>query len=301
LIDNPIVDVTWYAEDEVLRFTTKQKHDLTEGYDRNLFDGKIRLTGFTDEDLNTDHALVSVPSQTMFEIAWDEDITLNGNELLRENIELGVNNNWEIESATSSTFDILLTGSRLFEPGILPQIKSITNIKIDVVIDEETARGLYKNGYHIFVIMEDGRAGKDRDINSDANNLNDVGSEQRQEIINEFSINVFLPTANTLTGSAAIDLCWTDLLTYMFNCLQGVSFEEEGGEYLTSFLRHGAVSYTKAYYEHSYTFQYVYEINYENSFGNIFTRTVPFEKINISFHEKEIGSNIILNNEEVDE
>ncbi len=299
LIDNPIIGVAWYAEDKILRFITKQKHDLTEGYDRNLFNGKIRLTGFSDPALNQDHILISVPNQYTFEIGWLGSITLTGNEILRENVELGINNNWVINSATTNTFDILLTGVRKFEPGVLPQVKSVTNVKIDVVIDEKTARSLYKKGNHLFIIMEDGRSGKDRNIDSDANNLNTSNTEQLQEIINEFSINIFLPTSQTLTGAQAIDLCWSELLLYMFYCLHGVSFEnKEDSNYLTSFLRHGSVLYTGAYYEHSYTFQYVYEINYKQSFGDRFIKTVPFEKINISFHEKEEGSNIILNEED---
>ena len=298
LINNPITDVTYYAEDGILRFTTKQKHDLTEDYDRNLFEGKVRLSGFTDTDLNTDHTLVSVPSQTMFEIAWDEEVTLNTHELLTEKVEYGLDGIWVIDSVTSSTINIKLANMRTFEVGAVPQIKSVTNIKIDVVIDEDTARSLYKEGYHLFIIMGDGRAGKDRTIDSDANNLNSAGTEQKQEVINEFYINVFLPTANTLTGAEAIDLCWTTLLGYILNCLQGVSFEDDS-QYYVSFLSHGSAGkYNKAYYEHSYTFQYVYELDYESSFGYKFLRTAPFEKINISFHEKQEGSYIILNEEE---
>ena len=40
LVNNKITAVQFYDSEHVIRFTTAQKHDLTEDYDRNLFSGK---------------------------------------------------------------------------------------------------------------------------------------------------------------------------------------------------------------------------------------------------------------------
>ena len=298
LINNPITAIQFYDTEHVIRFTTNQKHDLTEGYDKNLFDGKIRLLGFVNPDLNNDFELVSVPSQTMFEIQYNyaEHFELSGNEILTEKIENGFNGIQTITSVDENAIYINLTGYRQFEVGAIPQIESIINVKMDVVIDEQTARSLYQGGYHLFLIMEKGVSGKNRAINSDANQLNQGGSEQRQEIINEFSVNIFVPTINELTGANAIDWCWTIMLENILNCLQGVNFSTfDDTNNLVSLLGHGSIIYNKAYYEHSYTFQFVYEITYKQSFLERFPKSVPFERIDFTFHEKTDGSKILLN------
>lgn len=294
LIDNSIIAKTFYPDDDILRLTTNKTHDLTFAYEDNLNEGKIELRGFTDSNLNGFHELIAVASSTVFDISYTSDITLNGNEVLREIREIGIEGIFEVSNVIDvNNFEVELTGLPEFDILPIPQLQLSYNYNMEIVADIDRAEQLYtKNTSNsLFVIMENCIASKDQRIDSDSIALPTVQNLQRQRTLNDFSIVVFLPTKNDLSGSKAVQLCWTDIFTYMLNTMTGVKFEDfDNSQFLTVFKEHGQTRYNNAYYGHAYTFEYSFDIQESESFIAKFPRTVAFRRVDVSYQELQNGS-----------
>jgi hypothetical protein len=300
-LDNSIIAVSDYLEygDIILRFTTNVAHDLTLNYDDNLTDGKLELRGFTDSSLNGFFELYDVPSSTTFEIIASVVPTLNGNEVLRENRQYGVNETFTVSNVPdANTYEVELTGLPIFDTLNVYNLNEVDKYRMSVVSTWERVQEVYTKedptDLWLYLIMENVILSKDRNVSSDAVNTNTAQNVLRNRNIGQFSVNIIIPTVNELAAANAVQQSYDEIYLSLLAVLSGVKFETFDTNFLTSMISHGMVEYNRAYYAHNYTFEQVYDSTYEDQFVGKFQKTVRFNKINISFANEQDGSNIIL-------
>jgi len=296
LLDNGINNVVQFIDGAIigLRFTTNVDHELTYGYNT-----QVELQGFSDSQFNGIFILYGVPDGNMFEILHDNLPVLNGNEVLRENRELGINrvnvitnivdaNNIEIDISDLPDFDI--------KP--VYGLSIITNYRMAIVTNFKRLEELYTkqlpDSNWLFVIMEDVSASKERNLQNDATVLNTLQTAQRIKNIGRFTVDVIIPTKTTIAGASAIQLSYTTIYEALMNIITGFSFDTYENNYLCAMIGHGSLVYNNAYYGHGYTFEQVFETTSANTFKENVIQSVPFRRINISFAELQDGSNILL-------
>jgi hypothetical protein len=304
LIDNSITDVSGFTDTDGtsgLRFTTDVEHDLTMSYPDNLnSQDKIELQGFTDITLNGYFILYAVPSDNTFEIVFNGTTpVLTGVEVLREIRQIGIDGTWPVSIVDQDNFNIVLKGSPQFSILPVPKLNCYFSFRIKTAADFLRSEQLYTaqatGKYYAFIIMEDCRASKSRESTSDAMSENTANSSQRTRTLNRFSIDVFIPTRDEISGSIAINYCWTTMLQNILNCLQGIQFNTfDNSNFVTNFVMHGSVKHVNAYYVHAYTFEYVYDISVEQSALQKFTDSRALREIKLSFDSTQNGSEIDL-------
>lgn len=297
-IDNNITAVVDNG-DGTLRFTTDKPHDLTLDYTLT-----IELSGFTDSNFNSTFPLVAVPNRNLFEIESSSVPVLNGNEVLREEWEIGIDGLFIVSRKISDDiYEIDLIDKPEFTPQTVPILKRASNFNMGISIDAERAAALYtpqpdSSELWLFVIMGDSAASKDRTVKSDATMTNTNGQESRILMINTFSLIVFFPTEKETAGATASNLAWDEILKVMLAVGAGISFDDFGNsQYNTSLIDHGTGLYKNAFYSHVYTFEYNYLITQDQEFLTQFIESRAFRDNAISFSEPTEGSNIDLDEE----
>jgi hypothetical protein len=301
-LDNGISAVSQFTEPDgtdVLRFTTNVNHDLTEGYTDNLESGQIELRGFTDSSFNGFFELYGVPAPNMFEIVSSTLPVLNGNELLREPRQIGLNDTFLVSNIVDvNTYEVELISLPTFDTLPVYNLVEIDGYRMSIESSWERVEEIYTKeiptGYWLYLIMENVVMSKDRTIESDANATNTTQNQLRSRYIGQFSLNVLIPTSAELGGGNAVQLAYETIYPVLLAVMTGVKFETFDTTFLTTMIGHGMVKYNRAYYAHNYTFEIVFDSTYEDSFIGQFQKTVPFERIDISFADKQDGSNIIL-------
>ncbi len=300
-IDNDITAVELIVDTagDVLRFTTGQEHDLTLDYTLT-----VELSGFTDSAFNGTFDLVAVPSRNIFEISGDSLPVLNGNEVLREDWEIGINDLFIVTRKISDDiYEIDLTGKPEFTPQTVPTLKRASQFRMGINIDAKRAESLYTpqpdtTELWLFVIMGDSAASKDSNITSDAIQTNTAQNPSRILMINTFTLLVFFPTDKETSGGAASNLAWDEILKVMLLVASGIRFDDFGNTLFTSTLiEHGTAVYKNSYYSHAYTFEYNYEVTQEESFITQFIESRAFRDNTISLSEIDEGSNIDMDEE----
>ncbi len=297
-IDNKISNVQLFADPagDILRFTTTSSHDLTLDYS-----GQILLNGFTDTNLNGLFTLVGVPSRTTFEIAYSTLPTLNGNEVLREDWEIGINGVFKIDRVVDvDTYEIDLTGKPIYYPGTVPVLVRVTSMRMSVSLDADRANAGYTketdpDKLWLYVVMGDATASKNRSIKTDA--VNDVTSQNTSDVlmINTFSILVFFPTHKETLGGGASQRAWEEIYLYMLAVGSGAKFESFGRyDSLTTLIFHGSSIYNNGYYVHAYVFEYNNKYTQEQGFLTNFIESRAFRDDKISLFEISDGSELDL-------
>jgi len=294
-VDNPITAAVYNSADDTIRFTTSLPHDLTEDY---INIETITLEGFTDSQFNGEFPLLSVPDRKTFEISGTSQPVLNGNEVLREIREIGINGLKNITRVIDQdTYEIDLIGIAELTPGTVPPgyIRS-KDFRIAVAVDADRAVSLYtpvasKDELWMYVIMGGSVTSKSRTLKNDANQLNVAGQTDRPLNINTFSIVVFYPTANETAAALAVKLSYDEIYQLMLSVASGISFDDFGNtEYLTSLIGHDAGRYDKAYYSHVYDFEYNFEVTTEQEFLTTFIESRAYRDTGIVFNEIQAGS-----------
>lgn len=255
----------------------------------------VTISGAIETDYNGVKTLLSIPSQTSFTYKVENDPTTpaTGSPVLEEFFILSdddagfthINGVHQVTVTGTTTFtyatnavpDVTAIGTPTVE--VRPRISS--SITLDRAIDSYTQ---HKQGeLWAFVVLEDRIANRDRNINSDAVSSKSVGSDSRQLVIAPFTVYVFVPTSNDLSGRASRDIA-EDLTQSMFKALLGVKFENNlssNNWSEVSFIEHGIQDYNTAFYIHRYSFEALMDISFEdtakaNEVASIF-RCIDFE------------------------
>lgn len=160
----------------------------------------------------------------------------------------------------------------------------------------------------IYAVLGNVRASKSRHIDSDAtDNLqrNAQGKDFRQQIVNELSIYVFLPTATQLTSREARDTC-EELFAQICGSILFHDFDtglaKSDGSGL-SFVSHNFQAYNAAFYVHEYNFQQVSDLSFGDTVGedvDVAFRDISLKQ-NLDFgtQEDSIDSEINLDDKEI--
>ena len=294
-VDNAITAAVYSSADNSIRFTVAEEHDLTEDY-INL--ATITLAGFTDLAFNGDFALTAVPSRTTFEISGTSQPVLNGNEVLREIREIGINGLKNITRIIDAdTYEIDLIGIASLTPGPVPEgyIRS-KDFRIAVTVDAPRAASLYtaesnKSNLWMYIIMGGANTSKSRVLKNDATQLNVAGQSDRPLNINTFSLVVFFPTKDESAAGFSVNLAYDEIYQLMLAVASGTSFDDfENSAYLTALIGHDAGLYDKAYYSHVYDFEYCFEVTTEQEFLTNFIESRAYRDTGIIFNEIQEGS-----------
>lgn len=287
LIDNGINDVSLSVG--ILRFTVNSAHDLTENY------STIELRGFTDDQFNGYFDLKYVMNEYIFEIELDALPVLSGSEVLRENWSNGLNDIFEIKTITSSGFEVEIIGKPEYDILPIPQIKTVTGYRMEVVDDYKRLEEIYTKQppekISLFLIMNDVNVSKDRNLTSDAIRQDTEQNDQRILNIGRFTIVVIIPTANKLTSAAAINLCYVEIYEALIKSISGMRFIEDNSTgYFSNLIAHGSTIYNRAYYGHAFDFEQPFDYNWESTYREFGSISRALRRINISFADLQDGS-----------
>jgi len=284
LIDNRITAVNLVSG--LLQLTTSKPHDLTTGYTATML-------GFTDSQYNGEFEVINVPTSTTFELNIETLPVLSGNELLRENWSYGLNQPLVIDSVTTNTINILLTGLPEFDELQIPQIKYITGYRFGIVEDVKRLQEVYTenppNDLWLYLIMEDYVISKDRNLVNDLNRADTIQTQAMIKAAGTFSIVVIIPTTNDIAARTAVQLAYNELYDLFLGYTAGASFID-GIKYTCSLITHGSIAYNRAYYGHAYTFEQPIEYDFQDTFRTNGSITRAFRRIDISFAESQDGS-----------
>jgi hypothetical protein len=280
----------------ILRFTVSAAHDITVGYTESII-----LSGFTDTGLDQTWTELYVPDRYHFDIQYPTIPTLTGKEVMQMAIEIGIEGIWPVTVIDPNNFQITLNNAMYMAPGTVPQLQVVLSQNITWVRDFKVVQEIYtkqaSTSNWLFLIMEDCHLSKDAYIPDDATAKNTPGIEQRLFMINNFTLDVIIPTDSDIGGSNAVQLCWGPLLLGIISVMSGVQFNDTNANanYVTVLKRHSALVYNRTYYGHGYTFEYVYVIDNTDVFASNFISSVNLEGFNQTlFPPADAGSTFNL-------
>ncbi len=125
------------------------------------------------------------------------------------------------------------------------------------------------NELWLFVVLEDAVASKSRSIRSDAVDNLQRGSEFRQQVVQPFTIYIFVPATSFIGGQEARDLA-EDLFRPICRSLLFSKFDSGlfvGKQGPVQFVSHGVFDYNTAVYVHAYGFQQVADLVFDDTIG----------------------------------
>jgi hypothetical protein len=196
------------------------------------------------------------------------------------------------EVPTSSSFAFTEPNTTLLDPtGMIevrakPRISATVNPQrmVEAYTEQKTA------DYWLFVTLEDVTASKSRNIRSDAIDNLTPGDNFRQQMIQPFSLFVFIPAQEELGDAAARDQA-EDLFRPLCRSVLAASFDSGlhvGEQGASSFVTHGTFSDNAAVYVHGYNFQQVVDLYEEDTVGP--DAAVAFRNLNLSMDPEIPGS-----------
>lgn len=280
-LENVITAVATAAQN--IRFTTAADHDLTLSYHPD-----VELRGFTVSAWNGNSDLKAVPNRRNFDISGDGKPptlpVLNGNEVLREKIEVGVfgPNLVQVSSATTNTFTfgaaIDLTGRTVKIESIVKGVRVAACINLERAIESYTKQQPDK--LWAFICPENATVSKDRKAGTDAVSERGHGTSMIETLLDNFSLFIVAPCRDEISGVRALDVCRHTLLLPILKTLRGVKFStgtSRPTQNAVIMTGHGLSAYTGAYLVYQYTFQFVSRLGDEDQ--NKFTGSVAFRDI----------------------
>lgn len=250
----------------IFTFTTASDHDLTYGWPDHEY---ISLSGFTDVLWNDEFKLVAVPNRRTFKISSINTLpTLNGNEVLLELRQDGVNGRYSVVVVDPSTISI--TGSFIdatYSAGSVSTSQRISGAITEMrALEQYTEQNL--NDLWMFVIPSDAVVSRDRNSYSDALSTKSSGVDMRLRLIDGFTVLVIKNTSEDIAALTAVDICRHDLLLPVLRSVNGVKFDSglsNVGEFKTVFKGHNYVDYNRAYLVYAYDFEISMDLTDDDS------------------------------------
>ncbi len=252
---------------------TLTDHDFTLGVTLT-----IELDGANEPEFNDTFIIVGVTNRrnvqfTMVDagpvVATGTPLVLNGSNILSQ--YNGLHKITVIPTPTTFEYEIINT--TLFTPAsgtIISRSNARISgiVSIDRLIDAYTDNPPDKNW--LFVSTENVNASKDRKILSDAVDNIQKNSYFRQQIIQQVSLFLVIPTAvNQIAGAQAKDMA-EDLFGKITQSILFKKFETylfAGELNPLQFVAHGFQAYNTAFYIHQYSFEQVADLLFEDTVG----------------------------------
>lgn len=245
----------------VFTFTTSSDHDLTYGWEEH---STITLSGFTDNDWNATFNLVDVPNRRNFKVQSTNSIPiLNGNEILHEIRNDGVNGRYSVTVSNTTTFTVsgdFIDGD--YTGGTVKKGVRITGaVNIERAIDQYTEMDI--NEMWCFVVMNDPEVSKDRATFSDATATRGTGDDLRIRLIDGFTVTFIKNVSQDQMGVNAMDIVRHDLLLPLLKTLYGTRFPTGltgNMDFKTVLTGSGISEYNRATLAYTYAFECVMDM-----------------------------------------
>lgn len=283
-LNNSITNVQ-LANDE-LTFTTQEDHDYTSPDSPTQY---VELDGFTASVYNGRHELVNVPNRRNIVINLPEGQisapSLNGNEVAKEDRNLGIKGYHIVTDVTDAdNFLIQIDNIPPLPINPITGLSITQNVRVAAASDIDRARAIYSSqnpGQDLwaFVIMGDVDVSKDRHTLNDATAGFTHQDLQLIRYLQNFSIVVFIPTINDVSGAAAQALAYGEIFEILNVVLFGFGFNDSQSSinYVTVGNGHGPNPFNTSWYEHVYEWQLPVAVDFEDGFR--FTDDVAFRDI----------------------
>lgn len=247
----------------IVTVVTEQDHDFTEG-----FDITTTITGADQTEYNGTFSILTVPNRRTFTYALNAqpDSPATGPILLLNNLNTGYNGRVQITTVSDSTtftYETDLTPNSPAEGSAFLR----NGIRVSGAISWERALAAYTkqapNNLWAFVVLGDNSVSKDRNVTTDAISTLAPGDMYRQRIISQFSIFVYAPCTDEISGRKVRDLM-EDVRIAIYKSLLRVQFASGLSEtklYVVTASGDRSTSFTDgAYYIHEFMFEVVCDI-----------------------------------------
>jgi hypothetical protein len=240
--------------------TTTADHDYTEESGATVI-----IAGATEAGFNGTFTINTVPNRRTVTfvvadsgatIATGSPLVLNGTNPYQS--YNGLQEVTTVPSATTFTYES--ADSTLFTPAsgtivakTAPRVGA--TVSVERIIEAYTQQPQSKAW--LFVVLNDGVASKNKNIDTDATDNIQRGQFFNQRIIQNVSLYLFLPTADEISGRDSRDRA-EELLRPICQSILMEKFDgltAEGQNNPLQFLEHGFEAYNAAFYVHRYTFQ----------------------------------------------
>lgn len=271
---SPIAVASLTRSGTVGTLVTVTNHDLTDN------DGTttIELSGAIEAEFNGTFTILTRPNRktvtfTMVDtgptVATGTPLLLNGSSYLQS-----YNGLYSVDSVIDpTTFTYILTttppltaAAGTIQAKTAPRIS--TGVSLERLLDAYTAQPSASSCW-LFVILGDVSASKSRKIDSDAVDNIQPGDFARQQLIQPFTLAVFIPASDEIAASGARDTAET-LFKPLCQSLLGAKFDSyltTGSKNPVVFSDHGFAAYNTAFYVHTYVFQQVADISFGDTIG----------------------------------
>lgn len=257
---NPIATYTDNGDGSAT-FTTQFDHDLTEP--RLTNDEKNLVLDGIDSDWNGSQPIERIPNRRTFDVAIPSGAVSPNltNAVLVENRSAGIVGLHTITAVTSNTFTIDVTSAPPFPDGPLGDVRVASGYRIYGAANIERAEQMYTKlfmeKYALFLIMNDIDVSKDRHSYTDALATQGRQNFGRQNLINNFSLVVFIPTSDEdSAGGKAQQEAYGSIFRDILAVTYGMRFVDvvDQSNYVTQFAGHGPGVYNTSYYTQVYDF-----------------------------------------------
>lgn len=238
---------------------TATDHDMTENAGFN-----VQIDGANESEFNGTFTLLDVPNRRtiVFQVPDSGPVTATGSPLLLNGSKVtdtynGIREVTTVPDATTFTYEV--NDSTLFTPAAGTIVAKITprisaSVNFERLLDAYTRQPPDKAW--LFVVIGDGLANKNRNIDTDSTDNIQNGNYFNQRIIQSVQLFVMLPTSNQIAGRNARDRC-EELLKPICNCVLGARFPSlvENNNNPLMLNAHGFQAYNSAFYVHQYAFE----------------------------------------------
>lgn len=263
---------------------TDADHDLT-----NKTSPTITISGATEAEFNGTFVRTNIDNRRTitFEMPDSGATTATGSPIL-ENAESQLrqyDGTYQVvEVPTPSSFTVVNSATTMLDPIGAIKVRGKPRISAGVnparMFDAYTEQNV--SDYWMFVWLEDVLASKSRSVRSDAIDNLRPGDNFRQQVIQPFSIVVFIPSQDDLGGADARDQV-EDMFRPICQSVLGAKFSSglhAGNQGAVQFVTHGTFQSDTAVYAHAFSFQQVVDLYEEDTVGpdlDVAFRNLDFE------------------------
>ncbi len=313
LYENQLATVTLNL-DGTTRFTTTDEHDLVAP--KFPEDPQTLTLSGIGAPWDGTFQIDNVPNRETFEILTPAGETIapdiTSGQLVEERAAGVVGRQTIATVPNVDTFTINVPSNIPSLPtGNILQLQVMTGVRVVGAADFSRAEAVYTDqpatDAYLFVIMDDATVSKDRHSLNDSIASFTPQNLQKQNLLQNFTIAVFMPTAETDTAAFnAQSTAYSEIFQALLNVLYGFRFDDPttAERYVTVSTGHGpgVNANNTGYYSHVYDWQIPSVITFEDGFGE--QADVAFRDIEATWDllddpEAQLSVNIDLDEEAV--
>lgn len=274
---NPVTSLTFL--DGVASAVTFNPHDLTvpssqQIKENNLFGfNKALVSGAVETEFNGEFTILSAVNRKSFTypVVGTPSSPATGTIVLEQ--EFGYNGRFPVTVLTTTSFSYEITTTPVSPAGGTTVGHSPARISgalsLDRLVRSYTAQ--VNKELWAYVVLGDVTASRNRAILSDAVNESSKGDEYRNRLIEPFSVYVFSPEVQSLSGRETRDDI-EDIRTFIYKSILGVAFstafnDEPWSQTTPLGDRYVRESSTDAFYIHEFSFERVIDVTFPDTKG----------------------------------